>query len=131
MIMPGNPQRVKPSSTSVTRTAILAPRTRRYHTTGMETPRVAALRGILSPTSDIDTIVACGTALYGSQTWQAELTRALGLSSPRRLREYISGERSIPSHIWPRLQALLRERRIDLATLDETVSHREPTNGSG
>jgi len=55
-----------------------------------------------------------GKALFGDR-WQTDLANALGLSSPRRLRQWMSGERKkIPAGIWVDVCALLRQRQISI-----------------
>lgn len=51
-----------------------------------------------------------GEALFGNQ-WQTDLARALGLSSPRRVRQWLAGDRSIPVGIWDDLCTLLQQRK--------------------
>ncbi|NDL70493.1 transcriptional regulator [Vreelandella alkaliphila] len=50
-----------------------------------------------------------GTALYGER-WQSDMARALGIKDSRRIRAFMSEERSIPPGIWHELAALLRTR---------------------
>lgn len=55
-----------------------------------------------------------GEALYGEQ-WQSEMTRALGLSDSRRVRQWMapadsSSYRRIPAGIWADVAVLLRQR---------------------
>ena len=50
-----------------------------------------------------------GQALYGDR-WQTDLTRALGLSDSRRIRQWMAGERPIPVGVWADACALLRKR---------------------
>lgn len=57
-----------------------------------------------------------GEALYGSR-WQTELARALKLSSSRRVRQWLSGERGIPAGVWDDLDALAKERRAELSRI--------------
>lgn len=52
---------------------------------------------------------AAGEALYGNQ-WQTDLSRALGLSDARRLRQWLHGDRPIPAGVWADICSLLRER---------------------
>ena len=57
-----------------------------------------------------------GNALYGDQ-WQTALSRDLKLSSPRRLRAWLSGERKIPTGIWFDVVELLKERHLKIGEI--------------
>lgn len=57
-----------------------------------------------------------GNALYGDQ-WQTALSRDLELSSPRRLRAWLSGERKIPTGIWFDVVELLKERHLKIGEI--------------
>ena len=60
-----------------------------------------------------------GEALFGNQ-WQTDLARALGLSSPRRVRQWLSGDRPIPVGVWADVCDLLRQRQMTIdRVLDE------------
>lgn len=59
---------------------------------------------------------ALGKVLYGEQ-WQSNLSRDLGLSSPRRIREWISGDRKIPTGIWDEIAELLRAKQLKISEL--------------
>lgn len=50
-----------------------------------------------------------GLVLYGEH-WKSGLSDALNLSSPRRMREWFNGERSIPQTILPELTKLLEDK---------------------
>lgn len=50
-----------------------------------------------------------GKTLYGER-WQSDMARALGIKDSRRIRAFISEERSIPAGIWQELANLLRAR---------------------
>ena len=61
-----------------------------------------------------DELVIAGRALYGDR-WQTELSKALGLSDPRRIRQWLSDKeksnyRGIPKGIWEDIFKLLEER---------------------
>lgn len=60
-----------------------------------------------------DDLIAVGEALYGKQ-WQTDLSRALGLSDARRIRQWVAGERSIPVGVWADLLGLLRHRNMSI-----------------
>jgi hypothetical protein len=62
-----------------------------------------------------------GEALYGPR-WQCELARALGVSSPARLREWLSGARSIPLGVRGDLVALLRQRGEAAANVADVLA---------
>lgn len=52
---------------------------------------------------------AAGRALFGP-TWQTDLSRALGLSDPARVREWLGGRRRVPEGVRAELVKLLRAR---------------------
>ncbi len=54
-----------------------------------------------------------GEALYGAR-WQSDLSRALGLSDPSRLRQWLSGARPIPVGVWADVCTLLRQRQTSI-----------------
>ena len=61
-----------------------------------------------------DQLRRAGESLYGDQ-WQSEMTRALGLSDSRRVRQWMapadsSSHRRIPPGIWADVAVLLRQR---------------------
>lgn len=61
-----------------------------------------------------DELVIAGQALYGDR-WQTDLSKALGLSDPRRIRQWLSDReksnyRGIPEGIWKDVFKLLEER---------------------
>lgn len=70
---------------------------------------------------DDTTLRRVGEALFGSACWQSELTRALGISDSRRVREWLSRGRSIPPGIWPELVELLRRRAASQAQLADAL----------
>lgn len=65
------------------------------------------------------TLARAGELLYGSW-WQSELARALDVG-PRRVREWLAGERSIPPGIWPEIAALLMAQSKESAALAATL----------
>lgn len=54
-----------------------------------------------------------GETLYGNQ-WQTDLAKALQLSSSRRIRAWLTGERPIPIGVWADIADLLRERQMTI-----------------
>lgn len=60
--------------------------------------------------SEIKKLTTVGKALYGDR-FQSDLTRALGLSDSRRMRQWLSGDRPIPIGVWGDLKALLKKRQ--------------------
>lgn len=76
----------------------------------MKSPESKPRRG------DAERLRRYGEALYGSR-WQTELARALKLSSSRRVRQWLSGERGIPAGVWSDLDALVRKRRAELSRI--------------
>lgn len=63
-----------------------------------------------------------GETLFGSQ-WQTDLSRALGLSSPRRVRQWLAGDRSIPVGIWDDLYTLLQQREQTIESVLAEFEH--------
>ena len=61
-------------------------------------------------------LTVVGNALYGDQ-WQTALSRDLELSSSRRLRAWLSGERKIPTGIWFDVVELLKERHLKIGEI--------------
>ncbi|MBF6850109.1 helix-turn-helix domain-containing protein [Acinetobacter baumannii] len=51
-----------------------------------------------------------GEILYGTH-WQSELARAIGVD-PRRVRQWINGERPIPTSLRSEIILLLKEKSI-------------------
>lgn len=65
-----------------------------------------------------DRLRRCGKLLYGDR-WQSDLARALDVND-RRVRQWIAGERPIPSGVWADVAGLLRQRQEEgLALLRE------------
>lgn len=56
-------------------------------------------------------LILVGQALYGER-WQTELARDLGLSDGRRVRQWLAGDRNVPSGVWTDLEKLLTERQV-------------------
>jgi hypothetical protein len=61
-----------------------------------------------------DELAIAGQVLFGDR-WQTELSKALGLSDPRRIRQWLSDKeksnyRGIPKGIWEDIFKLLEER---------------------
>lgn len=63
--------------------------------------------------SDIDRLIMAGQALYGER-WQSELTRALGLSDSRRMRQWVSGDRPIPKDIFGEIVDRLKDKKKEI-----------------
>lgn len=57
-----------------------------------------------------------GETLFGER-WQTDLTRALGLSDSRRIRQWLSGDRSIPVGIWTDILVLLRQKQTSIESV--------------
>lgn len=60
-------------------------------------------------------LLRSGNALYGER-WQSALAQDLNVGA-RRVREWLAGDRSIPSGIWPDIAALLRAKQQEIADL--------------
>lgn len=54
-----------------------------------------------------------GKALFGDR-WQTDLANALNLSDARRVRQWLTKERSIPAGVWADILGLLRHRQMSL-----------------
>lgn len=54
-----------------------------------------------------------GAALFGDR-WQTDLSRALGLSDARRIRQRMTGDRPIPFGIWDDIKTLLNNRQLTI-----------------
>ena len=61
----------------------------------------------------IDRLKRYGKVLYGPR-WQTDLSRDLKLSDARRMRQWIAGDRGIPSWVWGAIEDLLRQRKEDI-----------------
>lgn len=55
--------------------------------------------------------------LFGD-TWEAQLSTALGLTDPQQVRQWLSGTRAIPVGVWEDLAGLLQQQRPDYPRLD-------------
>lgn len=80
------------------------------------------------PTDEKDLLRQAGEALFGDY-WQAGLTKALGLSDSRRIRQWLAPEgsksfRPIPPGIWPEIVALLRARAASQSALASGIEAR-------
>ena len=64
----------------------------------------------------IDLLRKAGEALYGER-WQADMTTALGLGDPRRIRQWLSRSRPIPDGVWKDLYELLEARKLNIDLL--------------
>jgi hypothetical protein len=65
-------------------------------------------------------LARAGVLLYGER-WQSDLARDLG-QDPRRLRQWIAGERPIPSDIPKRLVDLLILRQKQIAVFVDEIT---------
>lgn len=59
--------------------------------------------------TNLEKMTAVGKLLYGSGSWQSPLSRSLGVSD-RTIRNYVSGETSVPVGISDRLLSLIEEK---------------------
>jgi len=84
----------------------------------------------VAPASDERELLRqAGEALFGDY-WQAGLTKALGLSDSRRVRQWLAADdsksrRPIPPGVWPEIVALLRARSAAQAILAEKIEKTE------
>jgi hypothetical protein len=65
------------------------------------------------PKSKKELLIMAGNALYGER-WQTDLARDLGLSDGRRIRQWLSGDRSIPEGVTGDLVKLLLGRKVTI-----------------
>jgi len=65
----------------------------------------------MSKISEQELLALVGNALYGER-WQTDLARDLGLSDARRIRQWLSLDRTIPEGVWDDLAKLLAERKL-------------------
>lgn len=56
-------------------------------------------------------LTLAGQALFGDR-WQTDLSRALGLSDARRIRQWLTGDRPIPTGVWNDIAELLKKRHV-------------------
>lgn len=59
-----------------------------------------------------------GNVLYGER-WQTDLARDLRLSDGRRIRQWLSLDRTIPDGVWDDLAKLLADRKL---VIDEALN---------
>lgn len=76
------------------------------------------------PSLTPEELAEAGRVLFGDR-WQSDMARELRLSDSRRIREWISGERSIPSGVRADVVKLLRLR----ATAAEDLAIRLENGG--
>lgn len=68
-----------------------------------------------------EALAAAGKALYGDR-WQTDLSKDLGLTDARRIRQWMSGDRNIPDGIWRELEQLLIHRQTAVVeVLDQVI----------
>lgn len=66
-----------------------------------------------------DDLRQAGEALFGA-TWQSELARQLGIND-RRVRQWIAGERPIPTGVWLEIAELAKARGEKLVALSSLI----------
>lgn len=62
-----------------------------------------------------------GTLLFG-QSWQTDFARAINVD-PRRVRQWLSGDRPIPAGLWLEIVELLRSNSKDTAAYADNLQH--------
>jgi len=67
-------------------------------------------------------LIVSGSALYGAR-WQTDLARDLGLSDGRRVRQWLSGDRSVPAGVWRDIDKLINERRGMLLDASSVINY--------
>ena len=66
-----------------------------------------------------DELRLAGEVLFGDR-WQTDMSRELGLTDARRIRQWLSGDRPIPVGVWADVCGLLRQRQMTIdKVLDE------------
>ncbi|MND65974.1 hypothetical protein D3C80_573600 [compost metagenome] len=60
-----------------------------------------------------------GSLLYG-QSWQTDFARAIDID-PRRVRQWLTGDRPIPLSLWEEVVKLLQEKSKDTAALADEL----------
>ena len=65
-------------------------------------------------------LALAGQALYGER-WQTDLARDLGISDARRVRQWMSGDRPIPTGVWADITRLLRHRGLNALSLSSKL----------
>lgn len=69
-----------------------------------------------------DELIKAGQALFGDR-WQTGLASALGLSDARRIRQWLSGDRPIPTGVRADIAGLLRHRQISISNLIDNLTN--------
>lgn len=79
----------------------------------------------MSDLAERDLLARVGETLFGPR-WQSDVARVLDVDS-RRVREWLSGSRSIPPGIWADLATEADSRAADLRSVaDELRKRRDP-----
>lgn len=65
----------------------------------------------MSKLTEQELLALVGNALYGER-WQTDLARDLRLSDSRRIRQWLSLDRTIPEGVWDDLAKLLADRKL-------------------
>lgn len=71
----------------------------------------------MSKLSEHELLALVGNALYGER-WQTDLARDLRLSDSRRIRQWLSLDRTIPEGVWDDLAKILADRKL---VIDEAL----------
>lgn len=90
-----------------------------------ETASALRRAGRGGPVSGADDLTEIGRALFGER-WQTDLASVLQVN-PRRVREWIAGERSIPPALWPMLAATLKDHANRCRALAKVATRNQPT----
>lgn len=75
-------------------------------------------------------LARAGVALYGAR-WQTDLARALGIRDARRIRQWMSRERPIPSGVWGDIAQLLEDRGNNAISLSKAIRSKGTGTGTG
>lgn len=80
----------------------------------------AALIDLEEDQGDAYKLHEIGQALFGV-SWQSDMARALGIKDARKIRFWVSGERTIPAGVWDDLKRITKERGQRLLDLSESL----------
>lgn len=80
----------------------------------------AALIDLEEDQGDAYKLHEIGQALFGV-SWQTDMARALGIKDARRVRQWLSGDRTVPAGVWDDLKRITSERGQRLLDLSESL----------
>lgn len=80
----------------------------------------AALIDLEEDQGDTYKLHEIGQALFGV-SWQTDMARALDIKDARRVRQWLSLDRTVPAGVWDDLKRITRERGQRLLELSESL----------